>query len=153
MKCLVVYFSRTGNTRAVAEKIASEAGADIEEIVENKDRSGVIGWLKAGKDAMTGSEAVIAAAKNDPHGYDVVFVGTPIWAWTVVPAVKTYLKTQGSGIKDAVFFATQGGSGAERAFKEMEAALGKKPKATVVLIDRDVKAGKFDALKSLKNIY
>jgi flavodoxin len=47
MKTLVVYYSRTGKTRFVAERVASELKADIEEVVDLKNRSGRFGFLKA----------------------------------------------------------------------------------------------------------
>jgi len=47
MKTLVVYYSRTGKTKFVAEKIAVELKADVEEVVDLKSRSGRFGFLKA----------------------------------------------------------------------------------------------------------
>jgi len=52
MKALVVYYSRTGNTKFVAEKIAQELGADIEEVIDKKNRFGLINYLRAGGDAL-----------------------------------------------------------------------------------------------------
>jgi flavodoxin len=43
MKSLVVYYSRSGNTRFVAEQISEEIGADIEEIIDIKKRKGLLG--------------------------------------------------------------------------------------------------------------
>jgi len=43
LKSLVVYYSRTGNARFVAETIAAEIGADVEEVVDMKKRSGPLG--------------------------------------------------------------------------------------------------------------
>ena len=45
MKVLVVYYSRTGNTKFVAEAIAQSLEADIEEIKDGKNRMGVFGFL------------------------------------------------------------------------------------------------------------
>ena len=52
MKCLVVYYTRTGKTKVVAEKVSAELGADIEEIVDLKKREGKLGWIAGGRDAM-----------------------------------------------------------------------------------------------------
>ena len=46
MKCLVVYYTRTGKTKFVAEAIATQLGADLEEVVDLKKRGGAIGWNK-----------------------------------------------------------------------------------------------------------
>lgn len=109
MKSLVVYYTRTGNARFVAETIAAEIGADVEEVVDMKKRSGILGWLGAGKDAKQGKETQIAPTKKSPKDYDLIIVGTPVWAARPTPAITTYLKKNDlSGMKVAVFF-TQGG--------------------------------------------
>lgn len=109
MKSLVVYYTRTGNARFVAETIAAEIGADAEEVIDMKKRSGVLGYLSGGKAARQGKETQIAPSKKSPADYDLIIVGTPIWAARPTPAVTTYLKKNNlSGKKVAVFF-TQGG--------------------------------------------
>jgi len=109
LKSLVVYYSRTGNARFVAETIAAEIGADIEEVIDLKKRSGAFGFLSGGFAARRGKETEIAPTKKSPAGYDLVIVGTPVWAGRPTPAIRTYLKKNDlSGKKVAVFFA-QGG--------------------------------------------
>ncbi len=51
MKTLVVYYSRTGVTGTVAQALAGQLRADIEELRDRKSRRGPLGWLAAGKDA------------------------------------------------------------------------------------------------------
>ena len=109
MKSLVVYYSRTGNARFVAQTIAAEIGADIEEVIDLKKRSGVLGFLSGGSDARRGKETKIASTTKSPADYDLIIVGTPVWAGRPSPAITTYLKKNDlSGKKVAVFF-TQGG--------------------------------------------
>jgi flavodoxin len=109
MKSLVVYYSRTGNTKFVAETIAAEIGADVEEIVDQKNRMGVGGWLSAGKDARQEKETEIALTMRSPANYDLIVVGTPIWASRITPAIITYLKKNDlSGKKVAAFFVQDG---------------------------------------------
>ena len=50
--CLCIYYSRTGNTRAVMEKIAELLDAELLEITDGKARKGVVGFVAAGLDAM-----------------------------------------------------------------------------------------------------
>ena len=52
MKTLVVLYSRTGTTKKVGEEIAAALKADVEEIIDTKKRSGPIGYVQAGRDAM-----------------------------------------------------------------------------------------------------
>jgi flavodoxin len=109
LKSLVVYYSRTGNARFVAQTIAAEIGADLEEIVDLKKRSGILGYLSGGSDARRGRETQISPTKKSPADYDLIIVGSPVWAARPVPAVTTYLrKNDLSDKKVAVFFA-QGG--------------------------------------------
>ena len=109
MKSLIVYYSRTGNARYVAQTISSQIGAEIEEVIDLKKRGGVLGFLSGGKDARNGKETEISPSTKSPADYDLIVVGTPIWAGKPTPAIVTYLKKNDlSGKKVAVFF-TQGG--------------------------------------------
>jgi flavodoxin len=109
LKTLVVYYSRTGNARFVAQTIAAEVGADIEEVIDLKKRSGILGYLRGGSDARRGKETEITPTTKSPASYDLIIVGTPVWAARPTPAITTYLKRNDlSGKKVALFFA-QGG--------------------------------------------
>ena len=81
MKSLVVYYSRTGKTKFVAETIAAELGSDIEEIVDLKNREGKIGWMSATQNASRGKETQIAPTKKAPNDYDLLIIGTLVWAF------------------------------------------------------------------------
>jgi flavodoxin len=133
MKTLVVFYSRDGHTKAVAQEIAKTLGADLEEIVDKKSRQGIIGWLLGGRDATKKRDTEIGPLKCDPAAYELVAIGTPIWAWNMAPAVRTYLTQNKGKVKSAAFFCTQGGSGGEKTFGYMEEILGLKPKATLEL--------------------
>ncbi|MCL4430338.1 MAG: flavodoxin [Chloroflexi bacterium] len=110
MKSLVVYYSRTGNARFVAQTIAAEIGADVEEVIDLKKRSGILGYLSGGSDARRGRETEIAPTKKSPANYELIIIGSPVWAGRPTPAITTYLKKNDlSGKKVAVFFA-QGGT-------------------------------------------
>jgi flavodoxin len=105
MKSLVVYYSRTGNTKFVAEEVAAELGADLEEIVDLKSRNGRLGWLSASRDATGNRITEIAETQRNPADYDLVVLGTPVWAWSPSAAVKSYIaKRDLSGMTVALFF-------------------------------------------------
>jgi flavodoxin len=109
LKSLVVYYSRTGNARFAAETIAAEIGADIEEVIDQKKRNGPLGFLTGGSDARRGKETEISPTVKSPAEYDLIIVGTPVWAGRPSPAIATYLKKNNlSGKKVALFF-TRGG--------------------------------------------
>ena len=66
MKSLVVYYSRSGNARFVAQTIAAELGSDVEEVVDLKNRGGVLGFLSGGFDVTRGKETKIGETKSLP---------------------------------------------------------------------------------------
>jgi len=80
MRTLVVYYTRTGNTKFAAETIAAEIGADIEEVVDLKNRQGKLAFISSGRDAMQGKETEIAQTKRTPTDYDLIIIGQPVWA-------------------------------------------------------------------------
>lgn len=140
MKKLVVYYSRTGTTRKVAEEIAKSTKCDIDEITDNIKRAGPIGYIRCGKEAMKKSLPKINTNK-DPRGYDLVMIGTPIWGWNMASPVRSYISK--NKFKEVAFFATQGGSGAKKAFKEMSEITGKNPKKTLILKTEEVAKNEF----------
>jgi flavodoxin len=130
---LVVYYSRTGGTRQVAQTLADALGADVEEIVDTRERKGFWGYLRAGLGAMLAKPAAIQEPVRDPAAYRLVVVGTPVWSSSVSTPVLAYFKRRGQAIPRAAFFLTHGGSGAERVFRQMEALCGKRPVASLAL--------------------
>ena len=117
MKSLVVYYSRSGNTRLVAQKISQELGADTEEIIDKKRRKGPLGFLIGGFDATRGKITEIDEIKKSPIDYDLIVVGTPIWNKRITPAVRTYLKNNTFSKKKVAIFCTSQGSQPDRVFK------------------------------------
>ncbi len=103
MTCLVVYYSRTGNNRTIAESIASKLSADIDEIVDKKNRKGRLNWLRAGKDSRSGKLTEIDYQKN-PQDYDTIIIGAPIWAFNPIPPLRTYLQEVDLKGKRVAFF-------------------------------------------------
>jgi flavodoxin len=110
VKSLVVYYSRTGVTKFVAQTIAAELGSDIEEVVDLKSRKGKLGWMSAGMDASRNKETQISPTNKVPSDYELLIIGTPIWAWSPAAAIRTYLaKNNLSGKNVALFFTMDSG--------------------------------------------
>jgi flavodoxin len=123
MKSLVVYYSRTGKTRFVAEKVASELKADIEEVVDLKSRSGRFGFLKAGYDATRGNETEIGETQKSASDFDLIVVGTPVWNSRPASAISTYLKRNDFAGKKVAVFCTNDGMGKEKALDRTKALI------------------------------
>ena len=141
-KVLVVHYSRSGTTRKLAEAIASVLNCDIEEIRDTTDRSGLFGWLRAGRDAFFKKLTVLEDVRTDPGGYDLVVIGTPVWAGSMSCATRTYISQFKGRLKEVVFFATMGNS-VGSTFRQMEELCGKKPLACLALKTKRVRKGDF----------
>jgi len=140
-KCLVVFYSRTGTTRQVAEAVAEGLGADIEEIVDRKRRGGPLGFVVAGKDARLGRLTDIRPPSRSPGDYELLVVGTPVWAGTMSCAVRTYLTRFRESLPAVAFFLTTGGLGIKGTFRDMAELCGKEPVACLALKQRQVRKG------------
>jgi flavodoxin len=125
IKTLVVYYSRTGKTRFVAEKVASDLNADIEEVVDLKNRTGRFGFLKAGYDATRGNETEIGETQRSPSDFDLVVIGTPVWNSRPASAIRTYLKRNDFAGKKVAVFCTNEGMGEEKAVEKTKALISK----------------------------
>jgi len=129
MKILVAFYSKTGNTKMVAKEISSFLDTDIDEITDKRNRKGILGWIWGGSDSTFKKMTEIEFKKNH-FMYELVIIGTPIWAFTITPAIRTYLSN--NKFKKVAFFCTSAGSGIKKAFEEME-KLTEKPIATLSL--------------------
>ncbi|GAH72917.1 unnamed protein product, partial [marine sediment metagenome] len=138
---LVVYYSRTGTTRKVAEAVAEALRCESEEVIDTKKRSGVLGFVGGGKDARLKRLTVIEEVRSDPSSYELVIIGTPVWAWTMSPAIRTYITEQKGKLGEVAFFLTTGGSGMESTFSHMEELCGKAPRARLGLKAKEVLKG------------
>lgn len=139
-KILVVYYTRTQITEGVAKDIAQKLNADIEAITEkDKDRSGLFGYLRAGWEASQCKASEINTPTKNPQDYDLVIIGTPIWAWKMTPAVRAYISSYKDKIKKVAFFTTAGGTAADDIVKAMEELSGKKPEAWASFVRKELK--------------
>jgi len=141
---LVIFYSRTGNTKKVAQEIVNKLQCPIEEIFDTKDRSGVLGYISAGCDTTKKSLTELKPISHNPAEYDMIIVGTPVWGWGVSTPIRTYLKNNKNSIKNTSFFCTMGGSGGDRAFKQMEEICGKPAIATLALLTKEVTENNFE---------
>lgn len=139
MKTLLAYYSRTGVTRKIAEALAEMLSADIEELVDTKKRSGRLGFLVACKDAVMKKNVPIEPVKNSPADYDMVVVGTPVWAKTMCSAVRTYLSEHCSEIKQSAVFCTTHTDGIKETLADMLLLTGQDATAAAGFRQKHVK--------------
>ncbi|MBF0480026.1 MAG: NAD(P)H-dependent oxidoreductase [Candidatus Omnitrophica bacterium] len=112
-RILVSYFSRTGNTREIANQIHEIVGGDIFEIQPVKpypdDYDTVV--AQARKELDSGYMAELKTKVQNIESYDVVFIGYPNWWGTFPSPVKSFLSSYDFSGKVIVPFCTHEGSG------------------------------------------
>ncbi len=110
MKALVAYYLRTGNTKKVAEALAETLNADIEAIVSDmKDK----GMARLAMQAFLRVRAKIAPTTSDAASYDMVVIGSPVWAGKMSSPIRTYLAQNKDKFTSVAFFCTHGQPGSE----------------------------------------
>ena len=118
-KILVVYYSATGSTRAVAQTIADTVGADVFELVPKDKYSGKdLDWTDSGsrvnKEHDDESKRDIALEKTTPDNwadFDTVFIGYPIWWGIAAWPVNGFVKGNDFTGKTVIPFCTSASSG------------------------------------------
>ena len=111
-KTLVVYFSATGNTKAVAEEITRLTGADLYEIVPavpytDEDLNYNNNECRANQEMNDASaRPAIGSEAMDVSSYDTVFIGYPIWWGTMPRIINTFLDTYDLSGKTVLPFCT-----------------------------------------------
>jgi len=104
-RILMVYFSRTGNTRRLAEAIARELACDIEVIRESRNRQGFTEFVKSCFEALFRHHPKIETVQHDPSAYDLVILGTPVWAGSMSSPVRSYIASYQGVFRNVAFFA------------------------------------------------
>ncbi len=130
-RILVVYYSKIGHTRKIAQDIAQQMDVDLEEITDLDERGGTLGFLKAIKVSITKKEAKISEIKRIPSKYDLVIMGSPIWGGNITPALRTYINKYGDSIQSSAFFVSSGGKTPDRIFESLLGLLKEKPVAMI----------------------
>lgn len=122
---LVVYFSWSGNTRALAETISQRVGGELFEIVpetpypENYRRC----TEQAKKEINEGFRPKLKSMPKNLDSADIIFVGSPNWWGTYAPPVATLLDDPAFKGKTIVPFFTHGGGGMQRCESDMKKQL------------------------------
>jgi len=140
MKTLIVYYSRSGTTRAVARRLGELLGGDVEEIRDMRSRKGAIGFMRSGFEALGKRKTAIVLPASNPKDYDLVVVGTPIWAGRIASPMRAYLNQMQGAIPCCACFCTSGGGGYASALEEMVELVGCRKCATLELTEKQVKS-------------
>jgi flavodoxin len=113
-KTLIAYFTRSGNTRVIAETLQRLRSADIFEILPARpypaDYEETVEQARQERDRSY--VPPLAARVTDISAYDTLFLGFPIWGETAPPVIRSFLKAHDLSGKTLRPFLTHGGYGA-----------------------------------------
>ena len=105
-KTLILYYSRSGNTRAACEALQKEIGADIREIQDLNSRDKGFGMIAGMVKTILGMQTDIEPATVDFAPYDSIIISAPIWAAKFGLAMRTFVERSSFAEKDVIIFIT-----------------------------------------------
>ncbi len=119
---LCLYYSRTGNTKFAMEEIAAALDCECVALRDRVDRSGAIGWLRCGLDAMRKRTRAMEpiTTRRALQDYRLVIIGTPIWAGRCSSVARGFLKRRGLELQNAAYVVTHG---SEELYKDVYAQM------------------------------
>jgi flavodoxin len=103
-KTLIIYYSRTGNSRLISQILQQELNAQTLEIKDLKDRSGALGYAGAGFDGFFNRHTTIDPAKVDLSPYANIIIVSPIWNWKLSTPIHTFIDNNRLDDKTVVLF-------------------------------------------------
>ncbi len=149
-KSAVVYVTRTGHSKALAEAVAARLGVEAHEIVDLVPRKGSLGYFWAGGQASMGMASPIKDPEVDLAGAESVVLVEPVWASSVCPPLRTWLKAHKAELagKKIALIASNLGSEGEPLKAKFEAEFG--PLAAFACIhEKDIQPDKDAAIEAL----
>jgi flavodoxin len=126
MKTLIVYYSLTGNTEAVAKELSKELNADLRKVEDLKKHATPWYYSVGCFSAIKNKQWDIKSVDFSLNGYDRIFVGSPVWANNPVPAINTFIANADFTGKDVILFVTLGGKTSEPCIKNMSEKITQK---------------------------
>ncbi len=129
-KSLVIYYSLEGNTALIAKAVAETIHADLLQLqpVKSIPNKGFLKFFWGGKQVMMKERPELQPFNINPADYDLIVLGTPVWAGSYSPAFRTFFAQHPLKGKHIAFFCCYGGS----AGKTIEALSAELPDNTVL---------------------
>ena len=148
---LIVYYSRTGTARTVAEKLGERLGCAVEYVTYAKGKPSP-SFLRVLYEAVTRRSCEIKGDSGGYSKYGRVIVVSPVWASGLATPMRSFMKKHAAEIGSYAFISvSQGNSLAE---EDATASAGKPPDKSAMLLSETVKNGEvdFDSLATLAEI-
>jgi len=123
MKTLIVYYSLTGNTEIAAKEIAKKYNADLVKLEDLKQRLKFVLYVYGSYCALKDKVWDIKSIDINLKDYSRVFVGSPVWAGSPVPAINTFLTNANFTGKEVIPFVTMGGRNPSKSIPKMSSKI------------------------------
>ncbi len=106
---LCVYYSRTGNTEKLIREIAAELKCEAVKLDDGIERGGITGWLRSGMQAVSRRLTPVKPLKTaiPIEAYDLVIIGTPVWAGRCSAPVRSFLMEYGERLRKTAYVVTR----------------------------------------------
>lgn len=127
-KTLVSYFSATGATKRLAEKIADTLDADIFEIepVDKYTKEDLLWPSRNNRSCMEMKDKkfrpLVSNKIKNTEEYDTIFLGFPVWYYTAPTIINSFIEENNLKGKDAYVFVTSGVTSVDKSFKDLKNA-------------------------------
>jgi flavodoxin len=108
VKALVVYTSVSGNTKLIAEEVASELGARLVKVTSSA-RIRTEGMALSWGDEKSLRSIPLDVEDVDPVDFDLIVLGTPIWVWSPSPVIHAFVLQHPFRDKEVALFTTSEG--------------------------------------------
>ena len=115
MKTAIVYYSMSGNTAYVADRLREQLDSEVDLIeikpVKAFPDSGFKKFLWGGKSAVMAQKPKLQPYTFDAEKYDQIIIGFPVWWYREPSIIDTFMESYDFAGKTIVPFCTSGGSG------------------------------------------
>ena len=154
---LCVYYSRTGRTEKLMQEIAEEFDCEIVKLEDGVKRGGLSGWLVSGLHAVSRKVPPVKELQTrlPLKDYDLVVLGTPVWAGRCSAPIRSFLLQHGEELKRVAYLITRGSNVRyEEVFEQMDLYV-RKPRLCAVTIQPDTIGSDFwknEFLNSVRSV-
>lgn len=125
-KILILYYSRTNNTKMCCEALQKELGADVLEIKDLKNRAGGWGFFTGAVGSLFNVHTDIEPAHPDLSGYRNIIIASPIWTGTLATAIRTLIDDNRWDGKNVVLFTTTNAAEKEKYIEKSKARVAQR---------------------------
>jgi menaquinone-dependent protoporphyrinogen IX oxidase len=120
MNSLVVYYTKTGVCKTVAENVSSILSCNTIELQDNMNFKGIIGFMKSGHYSIKKKSVSIKPISVNLTEYDNIIIISPIWAGYMTPTVRSFITQYKSDINNADIIFTSAAGNNEKAFNDFK---------------------------------